>query len=262
MLLILPFKTIFVMLIHLTTNTMMPPESLLKEYNDVTIGAKGRFGYCVITNPDAKIGGVMLAGINPSGQGSDDIIVDYRMCRSRAESGWGDPHSFWGPKHQMMGKYDRYVAYVDLLPIRMTPQNKVDELDPSFRARLLEVTQKHIEEMKPKLIILLNQSALYYWGSNEDATWMGYDLGSPVGQLKGRWDLYQIRGLKTDKEDRINQDYFAANENATQLEGSYFLHYCQVNRRRNYPRPEYLLDSTDIELLLKEIDPEWERTLY
>lgn len=250
------------MLIHLTTSTMTSPESLLKEYNEATTGLKGRFGYCVITNPEAKVGGVLLVGINPSGHGSDDIIVDYRMCKSRANGGWGDRGGFWGPKHQMMGKYDRYVAYVDLLPIRMTPQNKVDKLDPSFRARLLEVTQKHIEEMKPKLIILVNQGALYYWGSNEDATWMGYDLGDPVKQIKGRWNLYQIRGLKTDKKDRINQDYFAANGNFTQLEGAYLLHYCQVKMLYNYPRPEFLLDSTDIEDLLKEIDPVWETTLY
>lgn len=258
----LPFKTIFVMLIQLTTNTMMPPELLLKEYNDVTIGAKGRFGYCVISNPDAKIGGVMLTGINPSGQGSDDIIVDYRMCRSRAEGGWGDRGGFWGPKHLMMGKYDRYVEYIDLLPIRMTDQNEVDELDPSFRARLLEVTQKYIEEMKPKLIILVNQKALYYWGSNEDATWMGYDLGNPVKQIKGRWNLYQIRGLKTDKKDRINQQFFAARGNVTQLEGCYLLHYCQIKRSRNSTKPEYILGPSDIELLLREIDSEWERTLY
>lgn len=250
------------MLIHLSTSTMTSPESLLKEYNEATAGIKGGFEYCVIGNYDAKVGGVMLVGMNPSGRGDEKKPMDYQMCKSLAEGGWGDPHNFWGPKHQMMGKYDRYVAYVDLLPIRMTPQNKVDELDPSFRARLLEVTQKHIEEMKPRLIILLNQSALYYWGSNEDATWMGYDLSDPVKQIKGRWNLYQIRGLKTDKKDRINQDYFAANGNFTQLEGAYLLQYCQVNRRRNYPRPEYLLDSTDIEDLLKEIDPAWEITLY
>ena len=204
----------------------------------------------------------MLVGINPSGHGSDDIIVDYRMCKSRSEGGWGDRAGFWGPKHQMMGKYDQYVSYVDLLPIRMTNQNEVDELAPAFRARLLEVTQKHIEEMKPKLIILVNQSALYYWGSNEDATWMGYDLGNPVKHIKGRWNLYQIRGIKIDKRDRINQDYFAAKGNRTQLEGCYLLHYCQVNRRRNYPKPEFLLDQLDIESLLKEIDIDWERTLY
>ena len=262
MLSILLLKVIFVMLFHLPTIIMTSPESLLKEYNEATAGLKGRFGYCVITNPEAKVGGVMLVGMNPSGRGDEKKPMDYQMCKSLAEGGWGDPHNFWGPKHQMMGKYDRYGAYVDLLPIRMTPQNKVDELDPSFRARLLEVTQKHIEEMKPRLIILLNQSALYYWGSNEDATWMGYDLGDPVKQIKGRWNLYQIRGLKTDKKDRINQDFFADNGNSTKLEGSYLLHYCQVNRRRNYPRLEYLLDSNDIEDLLKEIDPEWERTLY
>lgn len=262
MLSILLLKAIFVMLLHLTSGIMTSPESLMKAYNDATVGIKGRFGYCVITNPDAKVGGVMLVGINPSGHGSDDIIVDYRKCKSRAEGGWGDPASFWGPKHRMMGKYDRYAAYVDLLPIRMTHQHEVDNLNPAFRARLLEVTQKHIEEMKPRLIILVNQSALYYWGSNEDATWMGYRLGQPVKQLKGKWNLYRIQGLKTEKRDRINQEYFIDKGNITQLEGCYLLHYCQASVRRNYPISGLQINEPDIAELLKGIDPKWEQTLY
>lgn len=241
---------------------MNSAKNLLKEYNEAVGPKKGSYGFCVINNPIAIQRGIMLVGMNPSGNTTDDCFVDYLKCRRRSEGGYGDRACFWGPKHEMMGKYDKYTDYIDLLPIKLTDQKIVDFIDPFIRGRLLEVTQRYIEEMKPKLIILVNKSALYYWGCNDDATWMGYQLGNPVKKLKGRWDLYNIQGLKTQMQDRINQDFFLKHGNKTNLEGSYLLQYCQVSKRRNYPDQETVLQTSDIESLLKEIDPEWEKTLY
>lgn len=191
----------------------------------------------------------MLAGMNPSREERTEMYFDYLSCRG----------SFWDPKHVMMGKYDRYTAYIDLLPIRMSDQNKVDRIDRHLRARLLEITQQQIEKLRPRLIIVINQKSLYYWGSNEDATWMGYRLGTPIRKVKDKWNLYQIQGLKSDKPDRINKELF--NDYRTQLRGSYLLQYRQVTRWR-HPKLEDTICEKDIESLLKEIDPKWEKTLY
>lgn len=216
---------------------------LLQEYKEAIKGKSCDLNFCIISNPNAKHNGVMLVGMNPSGKTGEEYY-DYLSCKG----------GFWDPKHNMMGKYDKYVSYMDLLPIRKTDQAYVDSIDPKLRARLLEVTQKHIEKLSPKLIIVVNRNSLYYWGSNEDATWMGYQLGEPIKQLKGRWNLYKIQGLKTDKTDRINSEI-----NNTNL--TYLLHYRQVTTYR-HPKPEFTITEADIEALLKEIDPEWEKTLY
>ncbi len=237
-------------------------QNLLMKYNNAVGTKKGSFGFFVINNPIAIQSGIMLVGMNPSGNDPNDGFNEYLKCRRRSEGGDGDRSCFWGPKHEMMGKYDKYTDYIDLLPIRLTDQKLVDKIDPVFRGRLLKVTQRYIEEMKPKLIILVNRSALYYWGSNDDASWMGYQLGDPIKKIKGRWNLYIIQGLKVQKQDRINQDYFKKRGNRTNLEGSYLLQYCQVSKRRKYPNKETILTASDIENLLKEINPEWEKTLY
>lgn len=223
------------------------------------------YSLCIITNPNAKKDGILLVGMNPSGNNpNDEASVDYNNCRKKEKGKEysGDPSSFWGPKHEMMGKYDKYVNYIDLLPIRSTIQNDVDKMDNKYRARLLEITQQHIEEIRPKLIILANSSALYYWGSNPDAVWMGYKLGEPIKLLKGKWALYKIIGLRKEEKELINQEYFAQLNYRTNLEGSYLLSYCQVSKRHKYPKPEEIIKESDIESLLKEIDPIKERDLY
>ena len=225
-------------------------KTLLQEYKDAIKGKSCDYNFCIISNPNAKHNGIMLVGMNPSGDAGEELF-DYSRCTG----------GFWNPKHEMMGKYDKYVAYVDLLPIRKTEQVTVGQIDNDYRARLLEVTQRHIEEMSPRLIIVVNKASMYYWGCNDDATWMGYQLGEPIKQIKGRWNLYRIQGLKTEKKDRINQEYFLERFNKTNLEGSYLLQYRQVTAWR-HPKPEFTITEKDIESLLKEIDPEWEKTLY
>lgn len=223
---------------------------LMAEYQNAITRIPHSYNLCVITNSKAKMGGIMLAGMNPSREKGPEFF-DYLDCHG----------GFWNPKHEMMGKYDKYVAYVDLLPIRKTEQVTVGQIDNDYRARLLEVTQRHIEEMSPRLIIVVNKASMYYWGCNDDATWMGYQLGEPIKQIKGRWKLYRIQGLKTDKKDRINQDYFLKRSNKTNLEDCYLLQYRQVTAWR-HPEPDHTITAADIESLLKEIDAEWEKTLY
>lgn len=228
-------------------------QELLDKYKNA-VGVEKQHGFCVITNQIARPGGVMIACMNPSHSGTEDILLDYldEKCKNGG---------FWEPKHIMMGKYDRLTAFVDLLPIRFTEQTLVDNMSNSYRGKLLEETQKYLEYMRPKLIIVANKSSLYYWGSNDDATWMGYKLADTGKKLKGKWIIYKILGLKTDKEDRINKEFFNESDNKTNLEGSLLLHYRQVTKWR-HPKPEETISEYDIEGLLKEIDPDWEKTLY
>ena len=54
-------------------------------------GINGDLG--LITNPQAQVGGILLVGLNPSGEG--DQIHNYINCKN----------DFWNPKHEMMGAF-------------------------------------------------------------------------------------------------------------------------------------------------------------
>lgn len=240
---------------------MNAADLLLSKYKDSVRHFDLHYEFCIISNSQAKNGGILIVGMNPSGDSGPEIADYFYNCRKKSEGGWGDKGCFWGPKHDMMGKYDRYAQYIDLLPIRLTPQKDVDTIDSNYRARLLEVTQQHIEEIGPKLIILANSSAIYYWGSNKDSVWMGYQL-EHIHLLKNKWELYRIKGLRDKESDLINREFFTKHKFISNLEDSYLLRYCQVSKRHKQPKPDEIITETDIELLLKEIDPVWESTLY
>ena len=245
---------------------MITGKELLDKYNEALQVAriKKEHGFCVITNTKAKNDGILLVGMNPSNpkkEIKDSDPIEYLDCKKKAEGGNGDPSCFWGPKHEMMGRYDNQVNYIDLLPIKLTRQDQVDCLDNNYRAHLLEVTQQHIEDIKPRLIILVNWDALYYWGYYVEHPWMGYSL-ELIKTIKNKWELYLIKGLQEENDERLNIDFFKSQNNKTKLNGCYLLRYCQVSIWYKRPAPELKLTEKDIEGLLKEIDPDWEKTLY
>ena len=69
----------------------MTAEELMMHYKKVREDENIDGGLGLITNPQAQIGGILLVGMNPSGEGDKTHL--YRYCD-------GD---FWIPKHEMMG---------------------------------------------------------------------------------------------------------------------------------------------------------------
>lgn len=203
----------------------------------------------LITNPEAKKGGILLVGMNPSGVGQQ--VYDYRECHS----------DFWDPKHKMMGDYDKRCGYIDLLPVRNGSQVNVhldNDVKNRYHGKLLAFTRDYIEDLCPRLIILANLTAQYYWGFDKDYPWMGYsfeEIESPLDGERKRWSLYRITG--------INQTGVNRNVTTTNLkERTYFLQYRQHNAKGKVVSPSQELHFEDIQTIARFIDPEWEKTLY
>ena len=93
---------------------MMTAEELMVLYKKIRYEERVSGGLGLITNPIAKERGILLVGLNPSGEG--DGIYSYSTCRSE----------FCDPKHSMMGNYDENCGYIDLLPVRNGRQTKVN----------------------------------------------------------------------------------------------------------------------------------------
>lgn len=168
--------------------------------------SKRRICLCV-GNP---VGGILITGINPSRKRfAEDkefaytfrgVTVEEKRRRGKITS------SYWRQKYKMLG--ERLIietAYLDLYPLGFTSQDGFEDLiekNYEFRAAIVSITQREIEtHIMPKLIIVANKQSSYYWGRNEDATWMGYDME----RISDDIELYQIRGFK-DRPDRLNPD--------------------------------------------------------
>ena len=204
----------------------------------------------LITNPNAKKGGILLVGMNPSGSGQQEY--DYRECHS----------DFWDPKHKMMGKYDQQCGYIDLLPVRNGRQVNVhldNDVKNRYHGKLLAFTRDFIEDLCPRLIIFANTST-YYWGLHKKDRWMGYSfekITSPLDGERKRWPLYRINGIEPTGVNR--------NVTTTNLKGTYFLQYRQHKDMFGNVVPESReLRFEDIQTIARFIDPkcEWEKTLY
>ncbi len=203
----------------------------------------------LITNPEAKKGGILLVGMNPSGVGQQ--VYDYRECH----------RDFWDPKHKMMGDYDKRCGYIDLLPVRNGSQVNVhldNDVKNRYHGKLLAFTRDFIEDLCPRLIIFANLTAKYYWGFDKDYPWMGYsfeEIESPLDGERRRWSLYRITGINPTGVNR--------NVTTTNLKGTYFLQYRQHKDRCGRVVPESQeLRFEDIQTIARRIDPEWEKTLY
>ena len=224
----------------------MMTEELMDQYKKVREeeGIDGGLG--LITNPNAQVGGILLVGLNPSGEG--DERYNYSCCKS----------DFWDPKHEMMGSYDNKCGYIDLLPVRNGRQLQVhvdNDLKNRYHGRLLAHTRGYIEELRPRLIIFAN-SANYYWGFGKG--WMGYTfqrIKTPLDGEKKRWKLFQITGIEPTGVNRF--------VNETNLVGTYLLQYRQHKDMFGKRVPEERkIRFADIQTIARFIDSDWEKTLY
>lgn len=224
---------------------MLTAEALMGIYKKIREEENVNGGLGLITNPQAQVGGILLVGLNPSGEG--DVIYNYIDSKS----------DFWNPKHSMMGDYDKKCGYIDLLPVRNGRQTKVyndNDTKNRYHGRLLAHTRDYIEELRPRLIIFAN-SANYYWGFGKG--WMGYTfnkVNTPLDGERKRWKLFQITGIEPTGVNRFVHD--------TNLVGTFFLQYRQHNDMFGKPvQEERKLRFADIQTIAKSIDSDWEKEL-
>ena len=227
---------------------MMTAEELMGQYKKVREEEGINGGLGLITNPNAKERGILLVGMNPSGEG--DGIHPYSNCETE----------FWIPKHSMMGLFDKKCGYIDLLPVRNGRQSKVqkdNDLSNRYHGRLLAHTRDYIEELRPRLIIFANGDN-YYWGFSKKDPWMGYhfqEVNSPLEGERRCWKLFQITGIEPTGVNRFVND--------TNLVGTFFLQYRQHKDMYGKPVPEdRMLRFADIQTIAKFIDSGWEKELY
>lgn len=209
--------------------------NLLKQYQEVVKGPfdnhKGLF--VIANNPKNKI---LLTGINPSDgkmDTRDDVL--FKDCRG----------TYWNPIHHFLGKFDYDTAYVDLFPVHETKEEfflKIKEGNQNYAdylARILEVTQREIERLNPKLIIHMNAQSRYFWNPNE---WLGYEMINTGYKVKNR-HLKKITGLSSSPL-RINQEL-----KKTVLEETYFLQYIDITSRYATSHPNALISTEEFEEL-------------
>jgi len=206
----------------------------------------------VYSNSHAKIGGIMMVGMNPSGSNDDPSGNDF-FDFIHLDNGL-----FWKPKREMLGEYVDNCAYIDLLPYKNGTQTiAIDNNDISIRGILLSVTREYIEEIKPKLIIFCNSSN-YYWGFNKKHLWMGYNftkIKSPLSGAKSKWGLFKITGITPTGVNKYAE--------TTNLENTIFLQYRQYRTRfGNIVPANQRIDFNDIKTIAMMISPDWEKELY
>lgn len=186
-------------------------------------------------------GGILLTGINPSLNPvfeGRDFAYTFKNAMIEAKNKIAKGRkTYWTQKYNLIG--DELVdvtAYLDLYPFVFTNQDVFEELiekNLQFRAEIVSITQREIETyIKPVLIIVANKQSSYYWGRNENATWMGYDMV----KIRDDMELYQIKGFKV-KTDRLNSDM-----KTSSLSGSLILFYGMYDDRHK----DKLLTKDDI----------------
>ena len=201
------------------------------------------------------VGGILITGINPSRKRfaeDKELAYTFRGATVEEKRKTGRvSNPYWRQKYKMLGdKLIKETAYLDLYPLGFTSQDGFEDLiekNYQFRAAIVSITQREIEtHIKPVLIIVANKMSSYYWGRNEDATWMGYDME----KISDEMELYQIKGFK-NKPDRLNPDL---KESA--LRGSLILFYGMYDERQK----DRLLSENDFNHLYekaKVMKKEW-----
>lgn len=158
--------------------------------------------------------GIIISGINPS---FDKKIpreyndtIPFALCSGR----------YWNPLKKFVGEFLKTgnVGYIDLFPLRVSKQDHEFEkyVPTDLKAAILRVTQNEIEQLAPKLIIYANSTSRYYWGTDTEHPWMGYQLTQmPLpSSLQGKGVLYHIDGM-------LNSDQKILPLKDTALKGSY-----------------------------------------
>lgn len=213
-------------------------KSLLEQYKEV-LNKEGfqtensEFGQMLCTPSDNPSGKILLVGLNPSlGDAIEQDNIPFKSFSG----------SFWNPVLEVVGNFIDETAYLDLFPLRKTEQTVFEQLDKDFRARVLEVTQKEIERLEPKLIVHLNADSKYYWGPSG---WMGYSFEkTSLPPINGKF-LYKITGFNPACSQRINPKI-----TESRLVGSYIFFYRMLTSRfEKKLNPEDRLNHADLETI-------------
>lgn len=138
------------------------------------------------------------------------------------------------------------AAYLDLFPTRLSNQKDMDKLPIELRAALLRITQKELERLTPCLIVHLNKASWFYWGTDTEHPWMGYDL-ERVAEYQGKGELYLIKGMQsTDKK-------ILPELTETKLKGTYLLLYKSLTPQGMPLKADEMLTEQDIDNIFHEI---------
>ena len=223
-------------------------QDLCKQYIELGDNAdfiKKGIAFCH-SNPS---NGILLTGINPSGEGGANCFYTFKDAINKIP-----PSQYWkNKKKQIVGNVGNdswlldHTAYLDLFPYFESNQEEFENAlnaNIEFQVKVLEITQKNIEEyIQPKLIIAANDRSAYYWGFRPDTTWLGYDfikVDDIPDCLKGkRIPLFQINPNNGFRKanDRVGQDKYQVSK----IKGSYFIPYAMYDDRHYSMYPDKIL---------------------
>ena len=115
-----------------------------------------------------------------------------------------------------------------------------------FLVSQLQLTQKRIESIKPRLIIVKNEESQAYWGKLDspakECIWMGYKF-EDVTYRNGRWTLSRIVGINPGNISGI-QSSELVKRNTLVL---FVPHINQYTRVEDRPTPEVVKELLDIQ---------------
>lgn len=197
----------------------------------------GRGFWLCLDNP---LEGVLLSGVNPSypsnQKAENAVYCSFNQCLGRYWNRWNKNLQYYKSKN--------IAGYIDLFPLRVSKQKEEFErfVPLELKAELLRVTQIEIERLKPQIIIHANKASSFYYGTNPNYPWMGYDLEpmNIASELREKGcELYRINGL-LDTKDRVNYDSITE----TELVGTY-LFTCPMQNSR-FLKAEKKLEEQDI----------------
>lgn len=205
----------------------------------------GRGFWLCLNNP---VEGILLSSVNPSypsnSKAEKAVCCSFNQCLGRYWNRWNQNLQYFKSKN--------IAGYLDLFPLRVSKQKEEFEkyVPLELKAELLRVTQTEIERLKPQLIIHANKASSFYYGTDPEHPWMGYDL-EPLNnttELREKGcELYRINGLLNTK-DRVNYDLIKE----TKLVGTY-LFTCPMQNYR-FLKAEKKLEEQDIINLCNELN--------
>jgi hypothetical protein len=141
---------------------------------------------------------VLITGINQSYQPKNpDALLRYSYHDAK--------HSYFTTLRKVVptqiNEAEVNVSYLDLFYFRNTEQTLLREYYKehsgiSFLSRQLKLTQKILEWISPKVILIMNKGSWVFWEHTFKYPWMGYQV-KLVNNMLNFGRLYEIIGLKS-----------------------------------------------------------------
>ena len=176
----------------------------------------GMRGFWFPVNPSPV--DVLITGINPSFREGESYCQRPIPIRDIIENPKYD--SYWTSVRRIICEdrpdrhgygldYRNSSAILDLFYFREKDQRCItntilrwpDNNGIRFLADQLRVTQKRIEELKPKVIIVKNRESQAYWGKmnspEKECIWMGYEFTPIPFSGHPTWEVARITGINS-----------------------------------------------------------------